>query len=453
MVLTDRLNRDFYKTMISIAIPIAFQNLIFSSLNMVDTVMIGKLGKTNIAAVALANQIFFIYSLILFGINSGSSIFTAQFWGKKDVKNIRKILGLSLILGVGASLLFFIAGISIPNFLIRLFTEDKEVINLGVSYLVIIVFSYPITAITFSYGAASRSIGQTKLPMVASCISLGCNTLFNYLLIFGKFGFPELGIRGAAYATLTARIIEVFIILGSIYYKKGVLSAKLKEMLDLSKDFIIKYFNTTTSVILNELFWSVGMSMYCAAYGRISTDAVAAVQISNIVRNLFVVLSIGVANACAIMIGNKIGANKYKEADIYSKKFTYISLLLGLTLGLLLVLGSKYVIIFFDVSADVKLAAVKILIVYAIFLPATNYTSVLIVGILRSGGDTKFSFLLETLCVWLIGVPLAFIGALLFDLPVYLVVALVNIEEIVKMIVGLYRVKSNKWIKNIVDEI
>lgn len=453
MVLTDRLNRDFYKTMISIAIPIAFQNLIFSSLNMVDTVMIGKLGKTNIAAVALANQIFFIYSLILFGINSGSSIFTAQFWGKKDVKNIRKILGLSLILGVGASLLFFIAGISIPNFLIRLFTEDKEVINLGVSYLVIIVFSYPITAITFSYGAASRSIGQTKLPMVASCISLGCNTLFNYLLIFGKFGFPELGIRGAAYATLAARIIEVFIILGSIYYKKGVLSAKLKEMLDISKDFIIKYFNTTTSVILNELFWSVGMSMYCAAYGRISTDAVAAVQISNIVRNLFVVLSIGVANACAIMIGNKIGANKYKEADIYSKKFTYISLLLGLTLGLLLVLSSKYVIIFFDVSADVKLAAVKILIVYAIFLPATNYTSVLIVGILRSGGDTKFSFLLETLCVWLIGVPLAFIGALLFDLPVYLVVALVNIEEIVKMIVGLYRVKSNKWIKNIVDEI
>lgn len=444
-------DKNFFKLMISIALPITLQNLISSSLNMVDTVMVGELGETQIAAVGLANQFYFFFSLLLFGINSGTSIFISQFWGKKDVVNIRRVLGIALVAGGFISLIFTLIALLAPEMILYAFTKDRTVIELGVGYLRIVSLSYFATAVSFSYGFACRSIGQAKLPMLVSAVSLGTNTVLNYLMIFGKFGFPRMEVNGAALATLIARLVEVFLMIGVIYVKKYALAGKVKEMFNFSTEFVIKFFKTTTPVILNEGFWSLGMIMYTAAYARISTGAVAAVQISNTVQNIFMVVFFGLGNACAVMIGNNIGANKNETALEYAKKYSIFGPSLGIIMGLAIIFLSPFILSFFNVSASVNSDAIKILIVLGIFMSIKVFNVLLVVGILRSGGDTRFSMFLEIGSVWLIGVPLAFFGALVWKLPIYWVIALVSLEEIVKASIGIPRVISKKWLKNVVE--
>jgi len=360
--------KNFYKAMLAIALPITLQNLISSSLNMVDTIMIGRLGETEIAAVGLANQIFFLFALLLFGTNSGASIFVAQFWGKKDIVNIRRVLGIALASGTIISLIFASAAFIAPNFILSIFTEDMEVIHLGSQYLRIVSFSYFITAISFSYGISSRSIGEAKLPMIVSAVSLVANTILNYLLIFGNLGFPAMGVRGAALATLMSRAIEVSLLLWVIYRKGDVLAAKVHELLDLSYEFVSKFFKTTTPVILNEGLWSLGMVMYSIAYARIGTGAIASIQIANTVQNIFMGITMGLGNACAVMIGNQIGANQEETALTYAKRFAKLGPSLGLVLGILLLILASNVLNLFNISEAVRKDSINILRVMSIFM-------------------------------------------------------------------------------------
>ncbi|EOD01177.1 MATE family efflux transporter [Caldisalinibacter kiritimatiensis] len=443
-------DKKFYKTMLSIALPVALQNLISSSLNMVDTVMIQRLGDSHLAAVGMANQFFFLFVLLLFGINSGASIFVSQFWGKKDILNIRRVLGISLITGGALSIIFMSGALFTPRFIMGIFTEDIKVIGLGQKYLTIVGFSYIVTAISFSYGFSSRSIGQAKTPMIVSALSLATNTLLNYGLIFGNFGFPMLGIRGAAIATLISRTLEVLLLTGTIYINKGVLAGKINEMIDISKQFVIRFFKTTMPVILNEAFWSLGITMYFIAYGRIGTEAFAAVQIANTIQNMFMVVSMGLGNACAVMIGNEIGAENEEKAIQYAKKYSILAPAVGVILGLSLFLLSPFILRLFNTSPHMYQNAYRTLIVISIFMSFKMFNTVLVVGILRGGGDTKYSLFLEMGSVWGVGVPLAFIGALYWRLPIYLVVALVSIEEVVKSSIGIPRIISKKWVRNVV---
>lgn len=444
-------DKKFYKIMISITLPIALQNLITSSLNMVDTVMIGRIGEANIAAVGMANQYFFLFVLLLFGVNSGAAIFVAQFWGKKDIPNIRRILGIGILLGGIISGLFTVGALAFPRIIMRVFTNDMNVVILGAKYLRIVSFSYIITSISFAFGIASRSIGQAKLPMIVSAISLGANTFLNYVLIFGGFGIPALGIVGAAIATLTSRSIELLLLLKIIYKNKGPLAGKINEFIDINKDYIIKFLNTAMPVILNELFWSLGITMYSVAYGRIGTGAFAAVQIATTIQNVFMVIARGLGSSCAVMIGNELGANNETKAIEYAKRFSILSLIVGIVIGAVLYLSAPFVLYLFGVKTEVYANAYKILGVMALFMPFKVFTGILIVGVLRSGGDTKYSLLLEGGSVWFIGVPLAFIGALVLKLPVYWVVVLVSIEEVVKAAIGIKRIISKKWVKNVVE--
>ena len=253
-MMTSFKDKDFLKAMIAIALPITLQNLIASSVNMLDTLMITSLGQESLAAVGLANQVFFFYAVTIFGVATGSSIFISQFWGKKDSANIKRILGLSLTIGSILGIIFTLAALFIPEHIMRIFSKDTEVIKLGVDYLRIVSISYIITGISFCYAVASRSIGQAKMPMVVSIISFVTNATFNYLLIFGKFGFPQLGIKGAAYGTLIARIVEIGLILYSIYSDtNNPLAGSIKDMTDWTSDFVKKYFKTAYPVILNEI--------------------------------------------------------------------------------------------------------------------------------------------------------------------------------------------------------
>jgi putative MATE family efflux protein len=318
-------NHNFYEEMVAIALPITLQNLIANSVNMLDTLMISSLGEKSLAAVGFANQVFFLYAVTIFGISTGASVFIAQFWGKRDGENIKKVLGLSLTLSSILGIIFTLLVILFPQSIMRIFSKDPEVIRLGMDYLGIVVFTYIITGLSFSYSVASRSIGQAKMPMVVSIISFVTNGVFNYLFIFGKFGFPKLGVKGAAYGTLIARIVEMLIILYAIYSdEENPLAGKLKELTNWNRNFIKKYLNTSYPVMINEALWSLGNVMYSVAYSKIGTEAAASVQILNTVYNLFMVLARGMANACTVMVGNKIGADEEDIAIDYANKFLKI---------------------------------------------------------------------------------------------------------------------------------
>lgn len=446
-------DKSFYEEMISIALPITLQNLIASSINVLDTLMITSLGQESLAAIGLANQIFFFYSVTIFGVATGSSIFISQFWGKKDTQNIRKIIGLSLTISSIIGLLFTLGVLFIPDKIMRIFSKDIEVIRLGSEYLKIVAFSYIITGISSTYAIASRSIGQAKMPMVVSLVSFITNGLFNYLLIFGKLGFPALGIKGAAYGTLIARLVEVILILYSIYSDASPLAGNIMEMTNWNKDFVKRYFNTACPVILNEALWSLGNVLYSIAYAKIGTEAAAAVQILNTVQNIFMVLTRGLANACTIMIGNRIGAEKEEEAIDYANKFLILSIILGLSLGMMLFFTSDFILkIFRNLTPELYTISKKLLTVLSLFFVIKVFNGTVVVGVLRGGGDTKFSMLLEMGSVWFVGVPLAFLGATVFKFPVHYVLALVYIEEVVKAIIGLPRIISRKWVKNVIKD-
>jgi putative MATE family efflux protein len=444
-------DQEFYRKLLLVAVPIIVQNFISSSLNMVDTVMIGKLGDQSIAAVGLGNKVFFLFIVILFGVYSGASIFTAQYWGKEDVKNVRRVLGVSLILGVSIAFIFTLAIMIFPQGILKIFSKDLKVIELGAEYISVVGLSYIFTAISFAYGFSARTIGQGKIPMVVSAISLGINTIFNYILIFGNFGTMALGVKGAAYATLIARIVELILIMFIVYNSNIAIAAKFSELIDFSRDFVVKIFKTALPVILNEFFWSLGMTTYAVFYARMSTEAIASVQIGDTITGLFFILSIGLGNACAVMLGNEIGANNQEVAIDYSKKFFRVGIIFSSILAFILFIASPLIVSFFNVSEGVSNNTILILKIVSLFLVVKTCNMIIIVGILRSGGDTKYAMVIEMGSVWLIGVPLVWLGTTYWNLPIYTIVFLANLEEVVKLAIGIPRVISKRWVKNLVN--
>jgi len=442
-------DKKFLKTLLKLALPIALQNFILSSLNLVDNIIIGGLGEVAIAGVGLANQYFFLLNLILFGITSGSAIFTAQFWGNKDIPNIRRVLGISLITSCSAAFLFFLGGVFFPQQILSIFSKDPEVIRLGSSFLRIIAFSYVVTAITFAFSFTLRSVGRVKTPMIVSVIALGINTALNFILVYGYFGMPRLGVEGSATATLIARIIECGLLLVFVYKKKYVIAGTMKEFLDLKMIFIKQFFKVTIPVILNEGMWALGVTLYAVVYARMGTEVIAATNISSTIEKIVWVLFMGLGNACAVMIGNKIGEGNEKEAFTYAKRFIIIGPALAMLMGIVVYFASGWSLKAYNISPQVYYYAHRNLMVFSFFLwvKVFNFTS--IVGIFRSGGDTKFCLVIDTAGVWLIGVPLAYLGGIVLHLPVYWVYLLVYVEEVFKLIVGLPRIFSKKWIHNL----
>jgi putative MATE family efflux protein len=444
-------DKDFLKATIKLALPIVLQNFILSSLNLFDNIIVGGLGEVAIASVGLSNQVFFLLNLVLFGVVSGASIFTAQYWGKRDIKNIKRVLGLSLISAVTASSIFTMAAFFFSKSIIGIFSKDPEVIAMGGNYLKIICLSYIVTSITFAYSVTLRSIGQVKAPMIVSITALGINTLLNIIFVYGIGSFHGIGVNGSAFATLIARLIEFALMLFVVYKFKFPIAAKPKELLDLSSAFIKNFFKITIPVILNESLWALGVTAYSVIYAHMGTSVIAATNIVGTIDKLSMVIFLGFGNAAAIMIGNKIGQKDEKTAFLYAKRFIIINPLLGIIVGIIIYIGAPSILFAYNISPEVHNYSKSLLHILGIFLftKAFNYTNV--VGILRSGGDTKFCLLLDIGGMWLVGVPLVALSGLYFHLPIDRVYLFVFMEEISKLIVGFPRIASKKWINNLVS--
>lgn len=442
-------DKEFFSTMLKFAIPIALQNLVASSLNMIDAIMVGQLGEKAIAGVSIANQVFFILNLLLFGVYSGASIFAAQYWGKGDTNGVRMVVGISLKIGCGISLLFTLASTIFPRQIIGVFNNDPEVIRLGGQFLFINAFSFVIIAVSFCFAQLSRSTGIVKLPMLASILALSLNTVLNYLLIHGNYGFPALGVRGASIATLTARIVEVTIIVSVVYIAKYPVAAGIKELLLFDMAFIRRFLKTTLPVIIQEGLWSLAMTVYTVIYGHMGTNVLASMSIVSTIDRIALVLFFGLSNACAIMVGHKIGEGNPEQAYRDSKSFMLLSPMIGALTSVFLLLSSSSILSLFNVSTEVKHAAAQVIILIAFVFPVRVINFIMIIGIARAGGDTRFSLFTEILPLWFIAIPLAAFGGLYFRLPLHYVYLLAMSEEFIKMVLGLRRFVSRKWIHNV----
>ena len=434
-------DKVFLKAMLTLAIPIALQNLITTSLNLVDNLMIGKLGETPIAAVGLANQYFFIFTLCIMGINAGANIFMAQFWGKKNVKDIKKMLGIDITIGFIATMIFGLAAFVFPHKIMGILSNDIEVIQLGSQYLRIVAISTIFVNLSQCLSSALRSTGQPSIPMYASLIGVLCNAVLNWVFIFGNLGAPKMGVAGAALATTIARIIEFIYILGNVYIGKNIVAANVRELFDFSFKDIKGYFKVSTSVILNELVWSLGMTAYTVSYSFIGTRAVATMQIANTLNNMFMVICTGLGAAAAIIIGNKIGAEEEEVAIDYSKRISILAPIAGFILGIIIWIAAPLIVKPF----------IRVLRIMAIFSALRFFNTVLIIGVFRGGGDTLYTMLVQLGTVWFYAVPIAFFAAIVLKMPVEVVFFLICSEELVKVSFSISRLKSCKWIKNVIN--
>lgn len=445
-------NKSFYMNLFIITLPIVLQNLVASSLNMLDTMMIGRIGEVELASVGIANQYYFLFSLFILGIAGGCGVLIAQLWGKRDKENIKKVLSKTLIVGIVVSILFILIGLIFPNKIMAIFNNDKTVVDIGSKYMRITVISYLFTGISFVFASALRSIENTKLPMFASVVGLIINGVLNYGLIFGNFGLPELRTQGAAIATLIARICETTMIVSIVYFKDKVLNVGLKDLLGLSKKLTNTLTSVTVPIVANEVCWGLGNVTYIAVYAKISTRASASMQICSTIMNLFMIFTFGLAYASVVIIGNEIGANREDVAIESSKKISSLSILISLILSAILFILAKPIVSFFNVSIEVKQVSTYILYVYSIVMVIKVYNAVMIVGILRGGGDATYGSVLQGITLWCIGIPLACIAVFILHLPLYFVVSLTAIEEVVKFFFMMKRFKSLKWLRNIVSD-
>ena len=443
-------NRKLLRSTLVVAGPIALQSLIASSLNLVDNLMIGALGELALNAVGVSVQLFFIYWMFVFGFDSGAATFMAQFFGAKDLVNIRRSTGFTLCVVFAMGVIFFCAAMFFPQYVLRIFTKYPEVIETGIPYVRTGACTLLLTPITQSFTVVLRATQQTHLPLVASVTGLCTNTFMNYCLIYAHFGMPRMGVQGAALATVIARLVELAIILYFVFGRNNIIKGPLREFFGFGKELSSRIFKNAVPTTINETMWGLGTSLYIAAFARISITAGAAVQACNTINSLFSMAAFSVGDAVLILVGQKLGEGEKVQAFEMAKKLLVLGVAVGIVLGSMTIMFGRPILGLFDFTAEGQSLAWKILIVYAATLWMEVYNAVLVTGVLRCGGDTRFAMFTEVGAVWLIGVPVAFITSLYLKWPIFMAVMGVKLEGVVKGVILTLRFKSRKWLNTVI---
>ncbi|MDR2403564.1 MAG: MATE family efflux transporter [Spirochaetaceae bacterium] len=444
-------DRQFYRSLFTMAIPIMLQNLVNAFVNMVDTVMIGRLGTVEIAAVGLGNQFFFLYNMILFGISSGGAIFTAQFWGRQDIPGIRKNMGLCLILTLGTGVFFTLASLLFSREIMGIYSKDPAVISAGTVYLRTLSPSYIPYALSFVFILTLRSTEKVRLAMEASVIALSINMILNYVFIFGLGSVPAMGVQGAAAATVIARLAEMIILISVSYGRSYVLAGSIRDFLGFNRPFARQFFRITTPVVCNELLWSLGVTVQNIIMARTHTDAIAAFNITNTVSQLTFVVFIGLGNGAAVLVGNRIGAGAEDTARIYASRLTRFSVLVAVAVGLIFLSLSPLIPLLFNVNPNVIAITSAMFIILSCSYPFKAFNMSMIVGVCRAGGDTVFCIFYDLFFMWCFSLPLAAAATFFFRVPVWLIFLFIIAEEPLKTILGFRRLRTGKWLHNVVS--
>ena len=456
-VMMERINSKeefvcFIKSVIALVLPMAIQNLINVGVQAADVIMLGKVGEIAISASSLAGQVYFIMTLIFFGLTSGAAVLTAQYWGKRDIGTIEKILAIAIKTAIIVSVLFTVCSLSIPDYLMRIFSNDTEVIKYGARYLRIVAIAYIPAGFTMVYLNTIRSIEKVIISTVVYSISLIVNVVLNAILIFGLFGFPAMGINGAAVATAISRYVEFIIVFVYALKFNDVLKIRIKNLLHTDKILIKDFAKFALPVTMNELAWGGGISAINAIIGHLGSSAVAANSVVGVVRQLVMVVTFGVANATAIMLGKKIGEGKELTAKLYAKRFIILTLILGVMGSFIILILTPVIPSFMSLGEEAEKYLVQMMLVMAYFVIASGFNTVAIVGVFRAGGDTKIGLVLDCATLWGVAVLFGFIAAFIIKLPVIYVYLILTSDEITKIAFVIKRYKSYKWLQNVTRE-
>ena len=441
------------RKLLSIASPIAVQGVVTATLTMVDNLMVGILGETELAAVGVGSQLFMVHYMLLFGVLSGSATFLAQFYGTRDMVNIRKVIGFAFTLLAVLGIFFFVLTNCLTDAVLSIYTGDPAVKSLAAAYLRINSWSFLLLAFSSPMEMAFKATQQVRLPMIVSAAVFVSNVFINYILIFGKLGFPKLGVAGAAAGTLSARIIEVTLNMYFAFRKSNEFRGSIPSFFGWDPELIRRVIRNATPTTLNEFFWGFGQTMYVAAFNRIGTTAYAAYQAANSLFNIFNFASFSVGDAALILVGEKLGEGNKKYAWELSGHILKVAVKVGLVLGATVIVLSKPLSLIFNLSDQGKTYTFYILIVFGATMAIDLINGVLIAGVLRAGGDTRFTMLVECGSIWLIAVPLAFMSAIVWHLPIHLALLMTRTESLIKVVILSSRYRSKKWMNTVIENL
>ena len=437
--------------MLSIAVPVTLQNLLFSSLTFIDTLMIGKLGDLPLAAVGMAGKWTWFLGIVLFGFSSGAAVFIAQYYGAGDTRGIHRTHGLMGACALGVSLLFTALALLIPERIIGLFTRDPAAIETACVYLRIVALAYPFQALRRTAGTVLESTQQVVIPFVSAICSVVTNIALNALLIYGLCGFPRLGVAGAAIATVMASVVDACVIHAIGILKRTMLCASPSQLFHIDGGFVKRYLAIGAPAMVNETIWALSNLIYSAIYGHMSTQAYASITICKSIEDLTCVAIFGLASSCAVMLGSYVGRGDIDRANGCAAYHLKLTAILSLAIGLLVVVLRHGILSVFGVSETVRAQAAAVLVVYGLEMTVRNIPYMLVLGIFRAGGDTKYALIVDTVCAYLIGIPLTALAGLVLHLSVpvtYLVMYLS--EDAIKVFVYGRHYLSQKWIKPVV---
>lgn len=440
--------REFRRKLISLVLPITFQQFMLAVVSASDALMVGAIGQDLLSAVSLASQITFVYNLFLAAMTIGTSMFAAQYWGKGDKDAVERILGIVLRSSMSVSFVFFLGATFLPEYLMRIFTPDPELIHYGVQYLQIVGITYLLCGISQIYLCIMKNSGLASMSMIISSTAAFLNIVLNAVLIYGLFGAPRMEAAGAAAATAIARAAELLWVFWELR-KTGRVKIRFlyirKPDQGLKKDF----WHYTLPVLGNELVWGGGFTMYSVIMGHLGTDAVAANSIANIVKNLIASLAGGIGNGGSIMVGNELGAGRLEMAKAYGKKLCHIAVVSGILSGIFLLLISPLVLQVTDLSPKAEGYLKWMLVMCAVYMVGKYVNGTTIGGIFCAGGDSRFGFLCDAVTLWCFTVPVGLLAAFVLKWPVLAVYFIVNSDEIVKLPAVYFHYGKYKWLKDL----
>ena len=441
--------REFLKIVFGLAFPIALQNLINTAVTTADVVMLGKVGETALSSGSLAGQVQFVMSLMIFGMTSGASVLTAQYWGKKDVNTIEKVFSMTISFALIAGFTFFFVVELFPRQIMYIFSSEEEVIQGGVSYLRIVAFCYPISAFTTAYLYLMRSIERVKIGTAVFAGSLLANVPLNAVFIFGLCGAPAMGVRGAALATFLSRCLEFLIVL--FYIGKVNRQVRLRSRYFfhwdplLLRDFLV----LSIPVVLNETLWGAGMSANAAILGQLGSSAAAANSVVRVIRELVMVMSVGLSAATSVLVGKAIGEKRLDIAQIYARRMVGLSIVVTSCASAAMFCLRGTIAGALTLGDQAREYLLFMLVVLAVYSLCQSVSCPVIVGVLRAGGDTRFGLILEGMALWVGSILLGWIGAFVLHLPVREVFVLLMMDEFIKLPFALWRYRSKIWLRDV----
>jgi len=449
--------KEFWQLLLKLALPIALQHLLINSLTFIDTFFMSQLGDIELAASGMATQWNWLLSMATFGLCSGTALFVAQYWGARKISGIHTTYSIASVTSLSVSMLFFVLAILIPEKIISVFNKDPEIIKCGAAYLSIVCFSYPATVLNSVLSTVLRSTERVRLPMLAAIVSTSLNAVLDYALMFGAFGLPAMGVRGAALATAISAWVGLAVVIVISVCQKNILCIAPRKFFSFGKLDFINFMKKASPVIFNELLWGLGTVTNNAIYSNTGYENYAACTILRTIESLGLILFIGLNDGGAVIIGKTVGEGKYAKAYTNARRLVITVPLISLVIGMAVIALRTSIIHVFNMSgniSDVTLGIASVLvIIYALELCIRNIPYTLVCAVFRSGGDSLTGAKFDIICLWALAIPTTFVCAYWLDIPFWTVFLIgYLVEDIPKAVMCLKHFFSRKWIKPVVNK-